>query len=224
MRKLCLVAGLFLLLATAGATSAAPVMLTFDEVTTPPSPTPVNGLSVMGVTFGFTVGGMASMDARYGAQGPGNFTFINGRVLEGDAAGLLTLNFSNPTPGLAFGVGLSSFASVMPGFTVELFGASMESLGVFTTNASPQVAGGISEGRFTYSAAPVSRAVINFNESFPPIVPGVHRFALDNLTFEPVPVPEPATILLLGTGLAGVGASVRKHHKAVKNKKVNGRS
>lgn len=219
MRKLCLVAGLFLLLATFGTTSAAPITLTFDEVTTPPSPTPVNGLSVMGVTFGFTVGGMASADARYGAEGPGSFTFIDGRVLEGDAAGLLTLNFSSPTPILAFGVGLSSFASVMPGFTVELFGAAMEPLGVFAVNTSPQEAGGISEAQFMFSAAPVSRAVINFNESFPPIVPGVRRFALDNLTFDSAPVPEPATMLLLSTGLAAVGAAVRKHHKAIKNRK-----
>ena len=37
------------------------------------------------------------------------------------------------------------------------------------------------------------------------------RFALDNLTYEAV--SEPATLLLLGTGLAGVGLTVRKKQK-----------
>ena len=40
---------------------------------------------------------------------------------------------------------------------------------------------------------------------------------LDNLvvsTVDPEPVPEPATLLLLGTGLAGVGAAARRRRKA----------
>ena len=73
--------------------------------------------------------------------------------------------------------------------------------------------GGVSRQTISQS----SSGDVNFNENFLPIVPGVHRFALDNLTFEPVPVPEPATLLLLGTGLAGAGAALRKRNKAVKN-------
>ncbi len=50
------------------------------------------------------------------------------------------------------------------------------------------------------------------------------EFAIDNLTvtFTPqqTPIPEPTTILLLGTGLAGVAAKVRKRRKASKSEEA----
>ncbi|MDQ3650981.1 MAG: PEP-CTERM sorting domain-containing protein [Acidobacteriota bacterium] len=189
--------------------SADPITLTFDEV--PPglvsvtNPTPPAGtspfLTTSGITFEFRVGGLLSADARYGANGPGAFTFVQGRVLEGDAAGILTLNFVVPTSQFQFGLGLTSPNNVTPGLTVELFDTALQSLGVNSVNTNRISTLPLSEGTFSYAGAPISRAVLNFNEdalAFP------RRFALDNLTVNQI--PEPTTIGLLSMGLAGLAA------------------
>jgi hypothetical protein len=96
VRKVGLVLGLsaYLILGTANPALAARVTLTFDEL----APQPADGLSFMGVTFGFTVGGNPSTDARYGGSGPGQICFVQDPSLEGDAAGTLQLDFAVPTP------------------------------------------------------------------------------------------------------------------------------
>lgn len=205
MRKLFLIACACLVLSLSSSTPAAPITLTFDERPTQP----VNNVgNVSGVTFSFTVGGLLSPDARYNAIGPGDFTFLQGAVLEGDAAGVLTLNFAAPTSLLRFGVGLSTADSLSPGFTVQLFDPALNSLGVTSVSTNPLIF--ISEGQFSYLGVPIRRAVIDFNENFTPFDVS-RRFALDNLTFEPI--PEPTTLVLLGTGLAGIGTAVRKRRR-----------
>lgn len=205
MKKRCVIAFLFLTLGFVGSADAEPVTLTFNELTT----RAVQGLTFGGVSFGFAVGGQTSQDAVYNRPGPGTLTYVQGAVLEGDANGVLTLNFVTPTATLGFGVALTTQSALTPGFTVQLFDAGLQSLGTFSTNASPLIS--FSEGRFNYSGArPIGRAVIDFNENFS----GVRRFALDNLTVEPV--PEPATLLLLGTGLGGVVAGALRRKRKVK--------
>ena len=74
---------------SAPALAAKPVTtLSFDEVPFQP----VDGLDVSGVTFGFQIGGVPSTDAHYNAFGPGTTTFVQDPSLEGNAAGVLTLD------------------------------------------------------------------------------------------------------------------------------------
>jgi len=177
-------------LVSAGVVDAA-VTLTFTELPNQP----VNGLSYMGVTFGFTVGGGPSLDARYNATGPGSTTFVQDPSLEGNAAGILTLDFAPlPIDLLQFGVALSNIMPLTPGFTVELFDTSLVSLGVTPVNTSPLVLW--TEGQFTYGGPPVSRAVVDFTEV------GIGpRFALDNLTIEPIPAPGAILLGSIGVGV-----------------------
>src|SRR3954470_6191358 len=86
----------------AGTAAAAPrvATLTFEEL---PFQS-VDGISVQGVTFRYTVGGTPSTDAFYGAFGPGSITHVQDPSLEGGTAGSLTLDFSHPTTVLAFGL------------------------------------------------------------------------------------------------------------------------
>jgi hypothetical protein len=164
--------------------------LTFDELPTQP----VDGLSYMGVTFGFKVGGVSSTDAIYNDIGPGTLTYLQDPTLEGTTAGILTLDFSTPTDQLEFGVALNSYYAATPAYVVRLYDPSYQLIGVYSGNTSPLVLW--SEGQFTYSGTLVSRAVIGFNEQ------AAGRFAMDNLTINPIPAP--GAVLLGGIGIGFV--------------------
>ena len=145
---------LFVGLILAFGSGASATTLTFDEL---PRQS-VDGLSFMGVTFGFT-----SSDARYNAGGPVDVTFVQDPSLEGDASGILTLDFDVPTPTLQFGVARSTAGnSLTPGFTVELFDSSLVSLGVTPVNTTTLIS--FSEAQFSYSGTPVKRAIIDLSQ------------------------------------------------------------
>lgn len=177
--------------------SAQATTLTMDELPFQP----IDGLTFSGVTFSFSVSGIPDLDANYSSGGPGATTYVQDPSIEGNSSGILGLDFANPTADLGFGVALSTFASLSPGFTVELFDAALVSLGTFPINTDPLIS--YTEGQFTYLGAPVLRAVIDFDD-------GAGRFAFDNLTFSSTSVPEPASLALLGIGLAGLGAMRRR--------------
>ena len=188
MKKLVAICMLLVLMST-GAANAA-FTLTFDELPTQP----VDGLSYMGITFGFKVGGSPSTDATYNGIGPGTLTYLQDPTLEGTTAGILTLDFATPTDQLQFGAALNSYYAATPGYVVRLYDPSYLLIGVYSGNTSPLVLW--SEGQFTYSGTPVSRAAIGFNEQ------AASRFAVDNLTVNPVSaIPAPGAVLLGSIGL-----------------------
>jgi len=170
----------------------ASVTLTFDELPFQP----VDGLSYMGVTFGFTVGGSPSIDANYNSLGPGTTTYVQDPSLEGNAqAGILTLDFVTPVDMLEFGIALNTTAPINNAFTVELFDESLASMAVFPMNTAPTIFW--TETQFSISGPNISRAVIgNF-------VDLSTRFALDNLTFNPIPAPGAILLGSIGVGLVG---------------------
>src|SRR3954454_25346500 len=166
-------------------------LLTFDELPMQP----VTGLSFKGVDFHFNVSGLNSADANYASFGPGFGAFVVDPSLEGDAAGVLTLDFSTPTSLLQFGLALSTGLAVPAGLHVALFDERLIPLGIETLNLSPSVI--FAEGQFNYSGIPISRAIIDFDET------AASRFALDNLVFGAA-VPEPGGYLMLFAGLAAL--------------------
>lgn len=177
---------------------ARAALLTMDDLPNQP----VNGLvHPSGVSFGFTVGGRPSTDARYAAQGPGSLAFVNDPVLEGASAGVLTVTFPEPMAEIQFGVARSlTDIALANGLQVELFDSGNESLGVSTVSMYPVQR--FIEARFIHLGAKAVRAVVSF-----PSPNSAPRFAFDNLLFR---VPEPAS---RGLAVAAAGLSWRRRRR-----------
>ncbi len=189
MRKLLTIS--FLAIFVSAGTADAGVVLTFDEL---PHQS-VDGLSYKGITFGFSVSGSPSSDAYYNAAGPGTLMYVQDRTLEGDASGILTLDFTAPTDTLKFGIAFNTRSPVSEAYTVELFDQSLTPIGTLNNDTNPLVYW--SEGKFSYHGTPIGRAVVDFNQYY------AGRFAMDNLATNTIPAPGAILLGSLGAGCVG---------------------
>jgi len=148
--------------------------LNFSELPTQAA----NGVHINGVTFGFTIGGVASTDATYGGVGPGTTKYVSDPCLEGNASGQLTLTFDKPTKFLQFGLVMLALAPLSPGFTVNLFDGTGASPGSFPVNTKVYKGFVLSEARFTKTGLAIKKAQITFASADAP------RFAFDDLIYK----------------------------------------
>ena len=178
-RLLSLIVGMFAAVAvlangTLAASAQTITTLHFDELAFQP----VDGLHFNGAHFRFKINGTPSTDANYNSFGPGTQYFTQDPSLEGNSAGKLTVRFDTPTNFVQFGVSLSAFGPLSPGFVVALKDANRKVISITQVDTRPVGPDFFTEGQFTYNGSvAVNKIVVTFAAA------DAERFVLDNLVY-----------------------------------------
>lgn len=165
--------------------------------------TEVNGLTLGGVQFGYTIGGSPRTGAVRIDQGPGttNHITVPNILSVGDNTGVLSVNLPSSVNLFGYGFALFSEEDVTDATRISAFnGTTLVGSLSFSGRPDPFFTGGFAG---IQSTTAFNRLELTFNSSVAP------AFALDNLTVAST-VPEPSSLFLAVLGLGAVTSLLRK--------------
>ncbi len=169
--------------------------------------TEVNGLTVDGILFQYSLGnGRVALGV-----GPNTTNNINPPAIVSNAgnnnSGVLTMTLPSSVDTFGYGYALQGTGTILNGTIISLFdGATPVGSLSYTATPDPTFPGGFAGIQSTLA---FDRVQVTFNSV------SAASFALDNVRrgpTGPVPVPEPTTLTLLGTGVLGM-IRLRAHRK-----------